>query len=56
MSARAHISRVDLEDMSQVVDDAWGAVHALELVMKASVGETSPEALALNYLASEIWH
>jgi hypothetical protein len=42
--------------MSQVVDDAWGAVQALELVVKASVGETSPEAIALNDLASEIWH
>ncbi|MBL6081854.1 hypothetical protein JMJ56_28110 [Belnapia sp. T18] len=56
MNARAHISRVDVEDMSQVVDDAWGAVHALEVVVKASVGETSPEALALNYLAGELWH
>ncbi|MBL6082107.1 hypothetical protein JMJ56_29450 [Belnapia sp. T18] len=56
MNARAHISRVDVEDMSQVVDDAWGAVHALELVVKASVGEASPEAIALNYLAGELWH
>ncbi|MBL6079686.1 hypothetical protein JMJ56_16835 [Belnapia sp. T18] len=56
MNARAHISRSDVEDMSQVVDDAWGAVHALELVVKASAGETSPEAIALNYLAGELWH
>ncbi len=55
MTARAHISRVDVEDMSHVVEEAWGAAHALELVIKASVGEASPEAIALNYLASEIW-
>ncbi|MBL6082677.1 hypothetical protein JMJ56_32455 [Belnapia sp. T18] len=56
MNARAHISRVDVEDMSQVVDDAWGAIHALEMVVKVSAGEVSPEVLALNYLAGELWH